>query len=226
VTKLKQLVAVYEDGSSVGIPLSGLNEEIKESLSKLKLYSAPSFEQPSKSYVLVRWHGGWQEVIGVEKARLEPFRYYVLERVEEIGRMSFGAGEKYPLLLYVRRLPKEIESILILDETGVKMCNLSQKETVTFGERKEHTYYDSEKPGWAFENNGEAHLWVSRLAESLTNALERKQIGVGQALSMSPNERANLYAQISVDLGIQAMENRGDLTEFLDALLRKTQACL
>ncbi|MBA4418883.1 MAG: hypothetical protein C0392_13400 [Syntrophus sp. (in: bacteria)] len=218
----KCLAIEFDDGSRKEIPFERLGKTIQENLSTLGLCPTPSSVGSSKSYILFRWQNGWQEILGVEKDRLDPFRYYVIERVEEIGRMSFDMGDDYPLLFVVRRLPSEVESVLMIDGAGAKSCNLAEKTMVRFGDRTEHIFYDQGTAGCAFEDNGEAHSWVSMLVEGAKKDIEKQQLNAMQILSMTPEEKVCLYREISLSLGIRAMEKQDDVNGFIEMLLLKT----
>jgi len=217
----KNLIVEFDDGSRRQMPFGKLDREIQESLLKVWLCPEPASEDSPLSYLLFRWRDGWQEVLGIKKEDLDLFRYYVIERVEEIGRMSFDADEEYPVLFYVKRLPRDLESILLVDRTGARSCTLTEQASVRLGETREHIFYDRERFGCAFGEEGAANSWIGLLAKSIKRTLGKKGMGVEQVLSMTPNEKALLFRHVSADMGIQAMERQEDVGGFIELLLFK-----
>src|SRR3989339_1307450 len=108
------LVVEYEDGSEKKIAFDQLSRPLRLELSRMGVCPPPS-EGPEvlKHYLLLRWKSGWQEVIVVDRNSVDLLRYYILERVEEIGRMALTVTGDYPVLLTVKRLPKELDRLVI-----------------------------------------------------------------------------------------------------------------
>jgi hypothetical protein len=218
----KRLVVEFDDGSRNEIEFSRLNRQIQADLSELGLCSPP-VREVSKSYILLRWQNGWQEIVGVEKAHLELLRYYTIERVEEIGRMSLEVGESYPVLLFVKRLPRQVESALLVDDTGTKVYIFAEKTTITEGDKTEHILYDKKNPKFTTEDSGKADSWVSELIDSVKAELEKRKLTAEQLLFMDSAQKAAVYGEISKAVGIRAMEKQEDVYGFIELMLRKVK---
>jgi len=219
----EHLILQFQDGSREEIEFNKLSKQTQEDL--LESCTSLKFAEPdvTKSYVLLKWQNGWQEVIGIKKDNVELMRFYIIERTEKIGRMSMTAGENYPLLFYVRRLPMEVESALFTDSSGAKIYNFTKKTTIKQGETTEHMLYDSKNPEFTTDNSRQAEEFLKEMANSANQELEKKGFTIGKVLSMSPDGKNSVYLQIAGSLGIRAMNAGDDIYGFIELLLKKIQ---
>jgi len=214
-----RLVVEFNDGSQRAIDFSKVNVQIQESLAALGLCPPPITD--SKSYLLLRWKNGWQEIVGLDKTQVELLRYYTIERTEEIGRMSLETGEAYPALLLVKRLPMLVESALLTNDAGSAMYTFSERTTTTEGGKTEKILYDKKDPESAVEDNGKANSWILELINSVKAELDKEGLIAEKLLSMGPDEKTTVYADISKALGIRAMERQEDINGFIELMLRR-----
>ena len=68
-------------------------------------------------YALITWKDGYQEVASLDEKTKGVLRYYVIERVEKSGRLSFESPADYPDLKVISRKPDQIENI-VMTENG------------------------------------------------------------------------------------------------------------
>jgi len=220
-----RLIVEYDNGSKTGIEFSKINRKIQESLAALGLCPSPvAPATASKSYLLLRWQNGWQEIVGIDKSQVELLRYYTIERMEEVGRMSLKTEEVYPTLFFIKRLPRLVDSALLTDHTGSAMYTFSEKTTITEGGKTEHILYDKQNPKFTLEDKEKADSWVSELANSVKVELDKNGLTVEKFLSMNSDQKSTIYGDISKALGICAMEGQEDINGFIELMLRKNLA--
>jgi hypothetical protein len=217
----KRLVLEFYDGSQKEIEFSKLSMQIQAGLAELGLYSKPAETDISKSYMLLRWQNGWQEVLGIEKDHLELIRYYSIERIEETGRIALNTGDDFPVLIYVRRFPKQVESALLADCNSAKMHVFMEKATVKQGGTTEHIFYDKKNPEFSVEDSKKADSWLSELADSAHKELIKNGFTSENVLSIDLDHKHTLYGKIAKALGIRAMKTQEDMFGFIELLLGK-----
>jgi predicted DNA binding protein len=91
-------------------------------------------------YALITWKDGYKEVASLDEETTGILRYYVIERVEKSGRLSFESATNYPELKVVSRKPDQIESIVLTENSGEKVFILDLKENKSEGGRTDHHY--------------------------------------------------------------------------------------
>jgi len=226
--KPKQLTIEYEDGSAKTIPFSQLDRSIWRELSQRDLCSLP-FEciKPSKSYLLLRWKNGWQEVAALDQDdqdSVDLLRYYIVERVEETGRLVLEAGVDYPLLLTVKRLPKEIESLIIVGSKSAKVYDVEPKKKKEEGDKIEHVGFDRA------ERHLQGHLketeqkGVQEMTRLLAAEITKKDFSPKKLLNLEPGQKVAEYKALARAMGIRAMEKQEDLYGFLQLMVGKLAA--
>jgi hypothetical protein len=173
----------------------------------------------SDHYVLLRWKDGWKEVVGIPKKAVELLRFYTVERTEEVGRMAFHVAEDYPVLFLVKRLPKEIESLLLMGPRDEKEYVLEEKRTIKEGGKIEHVLYDKKESGRGEQEGKGAAGWVAELADSLKTELKKKGLTAEKLLSLDEAEKAQAYQELSKTLGIRGMERQEDVQGFLQFMM-------
>lgn len=216
----KRLIIEYKDGSTKGIDFRQLSMQSWLELSKLGLCSPPSvMPPPSRYYLLLRWKDGWQEVIGVDKGSVELLRYYVLERVEEVGRMALEVEDDYPLLLMIRRMPKKLESLIIIGSAGSKVYGLEPKLRREEGGKIEHIEYDKAERHFQHEPEKPAQARVEAIMDILKTEINKSGITVERLLAMDQDQRVEEYKKLARALGIRATEKQEDVYGFVQLMM-------
>ena len=216
----KRIIIEYEDGSTKGVEFSKLSRQGWLELSKLRLCHPPSvIPEPSKNYILFRWKDGWKEVVGLDRRDVELLRYYTIERTEEVGRMALEVAEEYPVLLLIKRLPKEIKNVLIVGSIGLKMYALEEKTKKREGGKVEHILYDSKDLNSIKEENSSADKWVAEIVDSLKAEFKNRGLTSENFLSTNEVKRVSVYNKISRTLGIRAMEKKEDVYGFMQLMI-------
>jgi hypothetical protein len=212
----KRLIIEYEDGSKKLFEFSQLDHQTWLELSRSGL-CPPPLHRTLDQYVLLRWKDGWQEVVGIPKEKAELLRYYTLERTEEVGRMAFEVGEDYPFLYLIKRLPRNIEKMMLIGRMEVKGYTLEEKRMIKEGGKIEHILYDK-KVSSPCEQNGE---WINELKGRLKSEMERRGLTAEQLLSLNEDQKLQACFDISKALGIRGMEKQEDVYGFVLLMAEK-----
>ncbi len=222
--KPKQLMIEYEDGSARTIPFNQLDRSVWQELSRRGFCSSPSEAEPTKSYLLLRWKNGWQEVVGVDQGSVDLLRYYVLERVEETGRVVLETGADYPLLVAIKRLPKELESISIFGGEPIKVNQVAPKEKKEEGDKIEHVEFDRAERHFQPHPKGIGKDAVQEVPRLLATEITKKDLSAQELLNLEPGEKVEKYKDLAKAMGIRAMERQEDLYGFLQLMIGKMVA--
>ncbi len=221
----KHLIIEYEDSSAKTIPFSQLDSPIWRELSRRGLCSPPSeWIEPSKSYLLLRWKNGWQEVVAVDQDSVDLLRYYILERVEETGRVVLEAGVDYPLLLTVKRLPKELESLAIVGGKSAKVYYVEPKKKKEEGDKIEHVEFDRAERHFESRAKETGEDSVQEIIHLLEAEMTKKDLSPKKLQNLEPGRKVAEYKELAKAMGMRAMEKQEDLYGFLQLMVGKLAA--
>lgn len=161
-----------------------------------------------KKYVLMKWKDGWQEVISVEPDAVGFNRYYVIERIEQFGRLVLNRPVgQYPGLIIVDRAPMEMEKMMMVE--GGDERNLIQSSTNREGSRLEYNYE---------LQNGRGNF-MEEIKNSIREVLSEKGISARQILLKPDLEKIKEIENIAKVLHIVGGRNQEDLIGFIQLLL-------
>jgi hypothetical protein len=220
MTLPKRLIVEYEDGSTKGIEFNQLDRSTRSELSRRGLCFQPSeIPETLSHYLLLRWKNGWQEVIGVDKNPVDLLRYYILERVEEVGRMALDFKGEYPLLLTVKRLPKELDRLMIVRSGSAKVYRLEPKAKRAEGDKIEHVEYDKAERHFQPEPDEQANACWAEVMEALRNELSRKGLSTKNLLNGDPSSHVKEYKELAKALGLRATERQEDVYGFIRLMI-------
>lgn len=221
----KRLIIEYEDGFTKGIDFTQLSKHSQLELSKLGLCPPPlAIPRASKNYLLLRWKDRWQEVIGVDEGSVELLRYYILERVEEVGRMALEVEGDYPMLLTIKRLPKELDSMVTVGSGKAKVYGFEPKGNKEEGGKIEHVEYDKAERHFQYEIDKNAETWIEQIVDSLKTELHKRATTPEKVLAMDQAERVKEYKELARGLGIRPMEKQEDVYGFVQLMLEDLAA--
>jgi hypothetical protein len=128
--------------------------------------------------------------------------------------MAFEVADDYPLLLLVKRLPRHIESLLLVGRTEVKEYPLEEKRTVKEGGKIEHILYDRKDPSPCEHAKG----WVAEIKEQLKSGMKTKGLTAERLLSLDDHQKVQAYFDIAKALGIRGMEKQEDVYGFIELM--------
>ncbi|HME45752.1 MAG TPA: hypothetical protein VKF36_21855 [Syntrophorhabdales bacterium] len=216
----KKLIVEYEDGTRQEAAFGRLSSAGQAELSALGLCEAGAADA-GKKYLLLEWKDGWKEIAAVGGRAVEILRYYTIERTEEIGRLSMETADGNPELLFIKRLPGRLESILFIDGDGLQAYALEEKAMVKEGGKTEHYFYDKKRSEFKMKEPTAASARYTALVDSLKSTLEKKGITVSGLLAMSKRDRIPIYKEIARTLGLRGAEREQDVYDFLTVALEK-----
>jgi hypothetical protein len=216
----KKIIVEYEDGTRQEAAFAGLSNTGRTELSALGLCEAAAPDTGTQ-YLLLEWKDGWKEVKAMEGHVLELLRYYTIERVEEIGRLSMEKADGNPELLMIKRLPGRLERIIFVGANGPQAYALEEKATVKEGGKTERYFYDKKRPNFKMEEPAAASALYAAFLDALRGALEKKGIAVSGLMAMSEGDRLPLYREIAQTLGLRGTERQQDVYGFLTVALKK-----
>jgi len=217
VSMPKRLIVEYEDGSRKETDFRQLSKHSQRQLSKQGLCPPPL----SKSYLLLKWQDGWQEVLAVDESPVELLRYYVLERIEETGRMALLAEGDCPTLLLIQRKPKELDSLAIVGSSDTTVYSFEPRVKKEEGGKIEHVEYDRAERHFQHEQAMDAKTRVQEILDSLKTELSKKGVTVAKLLAMEPSQGVEEYKELAKTLGIRATEKQGDVYDFIQLMTEK-----
>jgi hypothetical protein len=131
--------------------------------------------------------------------------------------MAFDVAEDYPLLFLVERLPRQIETLLLVGRKDIKGYTLEQKRTVKEGGKVEHILYDRKVPSPCERAEG----WVAKIKEQLKAEMKKKDLTAEQLISLDDHQKLQAYIDIAKALGIRGMEKQEDVYGFIQLMAEK-----
>jgi len=157
-----------------------------------------------KKYVVMKWKDGWQEVAAVQGDVIDFSKYYVVERLEQYGRLVLNRPKgEVPELIVIGRNPRQIEKVTLVD---ADQRSLTPKDTYREGTRMEYNY-DLAKDGDI----------VAELAAKAKEVLAGRGTSARDLLS-KPD--ADILA-IAKEIQIVGTQSQADLVNFMRLLLAR-----
>ena len=165
-----------------------------------------------KKYVLLKWKDGWQEVIGVHQDAVDFKCYYVIERIEHVGRLVMNRPDgEYPSLIIIDRAPMEIEKIMMID--GKDERHLKKISNYREGSRLEYQYD-------LLKSEGD---FIEEIKDRIQVVLSRKGISAREILSKPDKDKINEIESIGKAVNNVGGKNQEDMVEFIQLLLGKME---
>jgi len=223
----KRLVVTYEDGSTKEADFAELDGQLQLRLSQLGLCPPLDRVGVSKHYLLMRWQDGWQEVFGIEAESAELLRYYVIQRIEDRGRLSLDVGADYPELLIVERTPRDLIGATIVGSDGVKSYALGPEVErwegiFEAGGKKEFVKYDKTSDAYPHESSGDPEA-LAGVVDALGDELKKKGLTPRALLSMQEPLRVAAYRELASAAGIRGGCKQQDVYGFIEMLLKRQE---
>jgi hypothetical protein len=224
-----KLVVEYDDGSTREMDYDRVDGETRYRLARLGLSPAGAHVGRSQHYLLLRWKDGWQEVVGIEAASAEApidlLRYYVIERIEDRGRLSLETGGEYPELLVVERTPRDLVDAVIVGEDGVKAYALDSsverwEGIFEAGGKREYVKFDKTSDNYPHdvESDGRA---LEPVLEALRRDLGEMGLDPQNLLSLGEAERVGRYKELAAGAGIRGGYRQEDVYGFIESMVTR-----
>ena len=223
----KRLVVTYDDGSTKEADFADLDGRLRLQLAEIGLCPALERVGAAKHYLLVRWQDGWQEVFAVDTDSAELLRYFVIERIEDRGRLSVDVGADYPELFIVKRTPEEVTEAVIVGDDGIRWYGLgSQVERwegiFEAGGKLEFVKYDKTSDAYPHESNEDPEA-LAGVVDRLLSGLEKKGLAPSALLSMPEPLKLAEYKGLADEAGILGARKQEDVYGFIEMLLRRRE---
>lgn len=221
----KQLIVSYEDGSQKACDFDRLDGEMQSRLANLGLSPPPQEIKLSKHYIVLQWKNGWQEVVGSDRDAVDLLRYFVIRRIEDRGRFAFEVGTEYPELLVIRRLPMDLNRLMIVNDGGVKSYDLGTEVeryegTFEAGGKREYIKYDKVEDKYPSEMSEGAENLNENMGD-LKETLEKRGVSAHDLLQMDPSQRIEAYREIAEGMGIRGHQRQADVYGFIELLVKR-----
>lgn len=220
-----KLVVEYDDGSSRELSYAAIDGETRLRLAQLGLSPAGDHVGSAKHYLLMQWKDGWQEVLGVEAPFADLLRYYVIERIEDRGRLSLETGGDYPELLIIERTPRDLQAALIVSDDAVKSYALDTaverwEGIFEAGGKREYVKFDKTSDKYPHEaaENKEA---LEAILASLKAALTQKNLDAAGVLAMDESTRVTEYKALASLANIRGSRRQEDVYGFIESMMTR-----
>jgi len=222
--KLKCLVLEYEDGTQTRTDLENVDMSVKLALANSGLCSPPPEISSAKHFLILAWSDGWKEVKAINSDVADLLRYYVIRRIEDRGRLAIDVGTEYPELLIVERLPKEIDHILLVSDSGVKSYGLKielegYEGTFEAGGKREYLKYDSSNPQFQSEFSETTEI-ITHIESVAVVILDEKGLSPSELLSLEQSKRIQEYKDIAKTAGLKGIERQSDVYGLIEIILK------
>ena len=223
----KRLVVTYEDGSTKEADFARIDPDLRLKLAQLGLCPPLEHVGAAKHYLLVRWKDGWQEVVGVGSGAADLLRYYVIQRIEDRGRLSLDIGCEYPELLIVERTPRDVVGAAIVSDDGVTSYELGSEVArwegiFEDGGKKEFVKYDRTSDAYPHESSEDPEA-LTGVIGALQKQLGDKGLTPRELLSMEEPLRIAQYRELAAGAGVRGAREQQDVYGFVEMLLRRLE---
>ncbi len=223
----KRVVVEYEDGSTKAIDFDKLSRSSQLEISRA-VDGSPSLAMDSEKYLLLGWKDGWHEVVAINGDSIELLRYHVIRRIEDQGRLSLEVGTSYPQLFIINRVPRDLNSLLILDNNSAKYYELdSEVETwegiFEAGGKKEYVKYDKTELRYT-QDCREGREILSELMNSVKQEIDKEKLGTEDLLAKDESIKTKEYEKIAQGMGIRGKETQQDVYGFIELLVTRLAA--
>jgi hypothetical protein len=199
-----KIIVEFDNKSKVEVPFEDLPVSVQRELLRQPFASRPIPEPEKGRFVLLEWEDGWKEVIQVDPSCTDINRYYVISRVEHVGRLSLNSQTGYPELIEIVRKPFGLKKITFMDSFRLAMEGSSRE-----GHKTEHLF--------KLTREGEDH---SELIAFLKKAVEEEGIDLRILKSQQPGGTQEEYEKIRQKMDIKALWRQRDALDFIAYLVK------
>jgi len=130
-----RITVEFDDGHQVGLDWNDLPSPLRKELERQPALSPKASDPDKDKYLVLTWADGVREVAKVDATCQDINRYYVISRLEEVGRLSLNKPDGYPYLVEINRRPQELESI-----TFNGSFSLQEEKSLREGKKTDHFY--------------------------------------------------------------------------------------
>ncbi|BBO85976.1 hypothetical protein DSCO28_65420 [Desulfosarcina ovata subsp. sediminis] len=200
--KAARVIVEFEDGSTVGSDFEALPSQLQFELMRQPFSAQPSADPAKEKYLYLEWEDGWKEVLRVDPGCSAINRYYVISRIEEVGRLSLDKEDGYPELVEITRRPMSLKKIHFTT-TYLPELERSDRE----GKKTDHFFTLSK---------GKDSL--ADIQSAFKQACVDAEIDGATLRSTNSNESKKLQTLICKKMGLKAGLRTQDVADFIAGL--------
>jgi len=200
----QEIIVEFNDGSRAAASFESLPTSLQFEILRQPFASKPNPDPEKERFVLLEWNDGWKEVIQVDAACTEINRYYVISRVEDIGRLSLNMENGYPELIEVVRKPLNLKEITFMDA-----FELTLERSVREGRKTDH-FFSLTKKGEGF----------SETIATFKKVVKEEDIDLKDLRSQEPAALSEQYEKIRRKMDIKAGLRQQDVLDFIAYLVK------
>lgn len=200
----QKITVEFDDGSKSSVSFADLPTPLQFEIERQPVFTKASTKPEQEQFVLLEWEDGWREVIEVEEGCTDINRYYIINRPEDVGRLSLNKKDGYPQLIEIIRRPTGVERITFLDT-----FQISPDKSTREGKKTEHFFSLTKK--------GDA---LSELVQDFKKAVAEKGMDIKELRSQDPDQLRKPFEAIRREIGIQAGQRQQDVYDFFAYLAK------
>jgi hypothetical protein len=200
-----QVITVkFDDGSMTVAPFKSLPDSLQFEIMRQPFACRPSPNPEEEKFVLLEWDDGWREVIEVDPDCTDINRFYVISRVENVGRLSLNKQGGYPELIEVVRRPLDLKRIAFKDTFQLTL-ERSDRE----GHKTDH-FFSLAKKGKG----------LSEIMVVFKEVVNKEGIDLKALSSRVPSQVSKQYEEIGRKMGLKAGWRQQDVLDFIAFLVK------
>jgi hypothetical protein len=200
----QEITVKFDDGSTAIAPFESLPDSLQFEIERQPFARTPSPNPEKEKFVLFEWDDGWREVVQVDAACTEINRYYVISRMEHVGRLSINKQDGYPELIEVMRRPHDLKRIAFMD-----MFELTLERSEREGQKTDH-FFSLTKKGKGF----------SEIMKVFKEVVKKEGIDLKELSSKEPSEISKQCEKIRRKMGLKAGLRQQDVFDFIAYLVK------
>jgi hypothetical protein len=200
----QEITVKFDDGSMAIAPFESLPDLLQFEIMRQPFVSKPSLNPEDERYLLLEWDDGWREVIEVDPDCTDINRFYVISRVEHVGRLSINKQDGYPELIEVVRRPLDLKRIAFKDTFELTL-ERSDRE----GHKTDH-FFSLTKQGKD----------LSGIMAVFKEVVNKEGIDLKELSSKEPSEISKQCEKIGRKMGLRAGWRQQDVSDFIAYLVK------
>jgi hypothetical protein len=199
-----EITVKFDDGSMAIAPFESLPDSLQFEIMRQPFACKPSPNPEEEKFVLLEWDDGWREVIQVDPDCTDINRFYVISRMEHVGRLSIKKQNGYPELIEVVRRPLDLK-IIAFKDTFELTLERSDRE----GHKTDH-FFSLAKKGKGF----------SEIITVFKKVVKKEGIDLKELSSKEPLEVSKQCEKIGRKMGLKAGLRQQDVFDFIAYLVK------
>ena len=204
----KRVIIESGDGAATEVEFEKLSGPVQMELRERANFPVPT----GRKYVLLQWKDGWCEVMAVDEECSDLFRYYVLRRMEEHGRLGIARSGPYPAVKIIGRKPDGLAWVAFTDGKDSRTYALSETKDIREEGGKTEIQYNLE----SIASNP-----LKEILESLKQALNNQGVKAEGLIAEEHLKRLQVYERLLREINVKPYERQEDVLAFIDVLLRE-----